>query len=90
MAFLLDTCIVSELSKKRPNSSFLAGRIVEFDKGMAVEWGRIMGTSMRVGRSRPEVDMLIAATAKKRWLTLVTRNVKDMENVGVQLLNPFD
>jgi len=70
--------------------SLLVGRVVDFDKNMAVEWGRIMGASARVGKPKPEVDMLIAATAKKRGMTLVTRNVKDMEGVDVPLFNPFE
>jgi hypothetical protein len=32
----------------------------------------------------------LAATAKVRGWTLVTRNVSDVERTGVRLLNPFD
>ena len=35
------------------------------------------------------IDALIAATAKVDDLVLVTRNVRDMEGMGVKLLNPF-
>ncbi|QIW16337.1 twitching motility protein PilT [Pasteurellaceae bacterium RH1A] len=37
----------------------------------------------------PENDAWIAATAKQHNLILVTRNIKDFENFGVKLLNPF-
>ena len=33
--------------------------------------------------------MLIVATALEHQLTVVTRNVKDFENCGITLLNPF-
>jgi len=33
--------------------------------------------------------MLIAATALEHQMTLVTRNVRDFEDCGVPLLNPF-
>ncbi len=35
------------------------------------------------------IDGLIAATAAEHDLTLVTRNVKDIERTGVPYLNPF-
>lgn len=35
-------------------------------------------------------DALIASTAIHHNLTLVTRNIKDMQNIPVKLLNPFD
>ena len=34
-------------------------------------------------------DAMIAATAKTRKLTVVTRNVKDFKQFGVSVLNPF-
>ena len=35
-------------------------------------------------------DAMIAATAMLHRLTVVTRNVKDFEPLGVELQNPFD
>ena len=43
----------------------------------------------RAGTPRPAIDALIAATAKVDNLILVTRNVRDMQGLGVKLLNPF-
>jgi predicted nucleic acid-binding protein len=37
----------------------------------------------------PVVDALIASTAIVHDLTLVTRNIKDVEKTGAKLLNPF-
>lgn len=34
-------------------------------------------------------DAMIAATAKLHGLAVVTRNVKDFKEFGVELLNPF-
>jgi predicted nucleic acid-binding protein len=33
--------------------------------------------------------MILASTAQEHQLTLVTRNVRDFEDCGVPLLNPF-
>ncbi len=38
----------------------------------------------------PVVDGLMAATAKVRNMTFVTRNTADVARTGVRLLNPFD
>jgi predicted nucleic acid-binding protein len=35
------------------------------------------------------IDALIAATAKVHGWTVVTRNARDFERTGVQILNPF-
>lgn len=37
----------------------------------------------------PENDAWIAATALRYKLTLVTRNTKDFEDMGVKVVNPF-
>ena len=35
------------------------------------------------------VDGLLAATARVHCLTVVTRNVADLQRTGVSVLNPF-
>lgn len=37
----------------------------------------------------PEMDALMAATAMEHSLTLVTRNTKDFQHAGIDLLNPW-
>jgi predicted nucleic acid-binding protein len=51
--------------------------------------GRLRGEMRRQGLVRTQADMLIAGTALEHRLPLVTRNVRDFENLGVALLNPF-
>lgn len=59
-------------------------RIVPVDRAIAEEWGRI-----NVPDPLPVIDGLLAATARALGLTLVTRNVADVEGTGVELLDPF-
>lgn len=44
---------------------------------------------MGIPNAVPVVDGLMAATAIVHDLTLVTRNVSDVERTGVEVLNPF-
>ena len=46
--------------------------------------------SCRKGQPKPFADSQIAATALCHGMTLVTRNVRDMADFGVELFNPFD
>lgn len=38
----------------------------------------------------PEMDALVAATALEHGLTLVTRNTKDFQRAGIDLLDPWE
>jgi toxin FitB len=62
-----------------------ADRVLPIDAEIAEEWGR-----MSVPDPVPIVDGLMAATAKVRGMTFVTRNTADVERTGVRLLDPFD
>lgn len=59
-------------------------RILPIDLDTVEEWGR-----MNVPDPLPVIDSLIAATAKVRGLTLVTRNVADIARTGVAFFNPW-
>jgi predicted nucleic acid-binding protein len=60
-------------------------RVLPVDQKVAQNWGRLNARS-----SFPVVDSLLAATAEAHGLTLVTRNLKDIERSGVRCINPFE
>jgi predicted nucleic acid-binding protein len=62
-----------------------ADRIIGVDREIAERWGQL-----DAGRTLPVIDSLIAATALVRGMTLVTRNVRDIEDTGAMLLNPWE
>ncbi|MBM7045464.1 type II toxin-antitoxin system VapC family toxin [Rhizobium lusitanum] len=62
-----------------------SGRILPLDEAAAVQ-----AAKWHVPNPRPINDAHIAAVAFTRRMTLVTRNVKDFEGMGVNLVNPWD
>lgn len=138
MKYLLDTCVISELIKVKPDqrvTSWLIGidesnlyistltvgeivkgigklpegrrkeifidwmtvdvierfsnRIIDFDLKAASVWGEIQAKSELAGKTMPSIDSQIAACAMANNLTVVTRNISDMEISGVNLFNPW-
>jgi hypothetical protein len=61
-----------------------ADNILSFDAEIAQVWGQL-----RVPHPENPLDKQIAATALIHDLTLVTRNLRHFQNLGVRLLNPF-
>ncbi len=57
---------------------------------MALIWGQLQGEANRSGLTLPALDSLLAATARVHQLTVVTRNVRDLERCGVPILNPWE
>ncbi len=64
-------------------------RILGIGLGVAEAWGKIVARSEKMGRVLPAIDGFLAAIAQVRGLTLVTRNTKDFEPLGIALLNPW-
>ena len=66
--------------------AWFEGRVLPVDIAVADRWGRILA---EVGRPMPTIDSLLAATALHHELRLVTRNARDFEYPGLEVINPF-
>lgn len=134
--YLLDTNVVSEMTRSRPNPSVVdfldqtselwlaslvvhelefglrmmpagrrrerlrmdvsrflenyADRILPVNENGAVWAARLRANAVISGRPPDLIDMLIAGTAKANGLTIATRNVRDFEGLGVEVVNPWD
>jgi predicted nucleic acid-binding protein len=64
-------------------------RILDFNQGTALLWGRLSGELEQQGRPQPPLDGLIAATAVYHELVIVTRNEKDFAAFPVRIENPW-
>jgi predicted nucleic acid-binding protein len=138
MTFLLDTCLVSELTKPSPDpyvvswirrnseiSCYISvltlgkitngirrlpesakrtkletwmnnelrprfkDRIILVNELVAIRWGILIAEMRNKGKVLSTIDSLLAATAQEYKLTIVTRNVKDFQNIDVKVLNPW-
>ena len=63
-------------------------RIISLESDVFIEWGKLCA---RVKRTLPSEDSILAATAIFHNMTLITRNIKDFEDIeGIKLINPWE
>jgi toxin FitB len=65
------------------------GRILAVDQTIMSVWAQETGTLMLQGKRQSLFDSVLAATAIAFDLTLVTRNVKHVQDMPVKILNPW-
>ena len=71
---------------ERDLPAWFGPRLLPIDTEVAERWGRLLASA---GRSCPAIDSLLAATALRHDLRLVTRNVKDLAYPGLEVVNPW-
>jgi predicted nucleic acid-binding protein len=64
-------------------------RILDLDRDAATVYGELFARRQRAGRSIGAFDLLICAIARVRGLDVATRNVRDFEDCGVKVINPW-
>ncbi len=65
---------------------FFSGRILSIDTDIANRWGDLLAAAKR---PMPAIDSLIVATASLHGMSVVTRNQRDFEGFGVEVINPW-
>jgi predicted nucleic acid-binding protein len=65
-------------------------RVLAFDKNVAQCWAQMVVDVEKKGKTIPAFDSIVAATAKAHACSVVTRNVRDFENAGVNIINPWE
>ncbi|MEE4638753.1 MAG: PIN domain-containing protein [Wenzhouxiangella sp.] len=60
-----------------------------FTEADALTYGRLMGSAARSGHSMSIPDGVIAAMTLNRGWRLATRNIKDFEPAGIELIDPW-
>ncbi|ULJ76186.1 type II toxin-antitoxin system VapC family toxin [Rhizobium gallicum] len=64
-------------------------RVIPVEEPVALAWGELMALAKRSGRGLSSMDGLIAATAMAHDLTLATRNTRDFEGFGIEIVDPW-
>ncbi len=67
----------------------LAGRVLPFDSDAALVYPLIAATRRRAGQPISQIDAQIAAIARSRGARLATRNVRDFEGCGIEIIDPW-
>lgn len=82
--------------KKRSLSVWLTGletrfsdRILSVDVDTARLWGEVTARAQRAGVTIPAVDGLIAATALRHGLHVLTRNARHFDASGAMIIDPW-
>ena len=65
-------------------------RILPFDSGAARAFANLAAERRPRGRTVAPADCQIAAIARARGMAVVTRNVRDFEDMGIEIFNPWD
>jgi toxin FitB len=66
-----------------------SGRILPFDSAAAESYARIAAVRQRAGHPITQFDAQIAAIALAAGGAVATRNVKDFNQCGIRLINPW-
>ena len=70
-------------------SDDFSGRVLSFDDEAASQYAEIAASRRAAGRPISQFDAVIASIARSRGATLATRNAKDFEGCGIELVNPW-
>ena len=87
MMYLVDTNVISELRKAHRAEP----RVVEWARNREPQcmYVAMRCAELHVPDPRSDRDALIAATALTHKMSVVTRNCKDFEPMGVPIINPW-
>lgn len=64
-------------------------RVLPFDSDAASAYGNIAAVRRSLGRPAAPADCQIAAIAASRGMAVATRNVRDFENMGIEIVDPW-
>jgi toxin FitB len=66
-----------------------AGRVLPFDGEAAIAYAEVFAARRRAGRPAATADLMIAAIARTKGASVVTRDLGDFEACGLTLIDPW-
>lgn len=73
---------------ERAFGTLFAGRVLPFDGDAARAYAEIASVRRMLGRPASHADCQIAAIARSCGMAVVTRNVRDFEDMGIEIFDP--
>ena len=64
-------------------------RVLPFDSVAARAFAEVAAMRRSAGRPVPTADCQIAAIARSRGMAVATRNIRDFEGMGIEVINPW-
>ena len=64
-------------------------RLLTFDNAASRTYGELRAERERHGRAITTEDAMIAAICRSRGYALATRNIRDFNGLGIELINPW-
>lgn len=66
-----------------------AGRVLAFDEAAALQYGPLVAAREAMGRPISVADAQIAAICRRHGAPLATRNGRDVEATGLEVIDPW-
>ncbi len=73
----------------RLHTEAFEGRVLDFDETAAHQYGKLMSYRKQEGHPMSVLDGQIASIASVHGFGVATRNVRDFEECGLLIINPF-
>jgi predicted nucleic acid-binding protein len=74
---------------KRIFAEDFAGQLLSFDSDAADMYAEIAASRRMAGKPISQFDAMIAAMARSRGASLATRNAKDFDYCGIEIVDPW-
>lgn len=78
-----------EMAAKAMFGDDFAGRVLPFDGEAAIAYAEVFSARRRAGRAAATADLMIAAIARTKGASVVTRDIGDFEDCGLTLIDPW-
>ena len=78
-----------EEAAERAFTGLFAGRVLPFDSAAARVYAEMAAARRARGRPLSQADGQIAAIAGSRGMAVATRNIRDFEDTGIDLFDPW-
>ena len=75
---------------ERAFGTLFSGRVLPFDGDAARAYAEIASARRVLGRPVSQADCQIAAVARSCGMAVATRNIRDFEDMGIEILDPWN